>query len=207
MINSASVGYSCQSQPLVTEWQKLWSATAGTTDSLAPFGMVMLASLDSEGASGLALGTMRQAETAGFGILPPPDHGNADRLSPNSQTAAGVRNIFLALAHDPDEGSGDRGPCLRRAGTRRRRCTPAVTTMNSTRTSPAAHGRGSPSAQTCARPPWGPAGTWQASIRAPKSTWAAGWRRSPTSQCMAERAPLTDSRRLFADERRKHHDD
>lgn len=63
----ASAGYSCEMAALVSQWRKLWSAAAGTTDPAAPFGIVTLASSGSEGASSLAMGAMRQAQTAGFG--------------------------------------------------------------------------------------------------------------------------------------------
>lgn len=63
----AKAGYSCEMAALVSQWRQLWSATAGTTDPHAPFGIVTLASSGSEGASSLAMGAMRQAQTAGFG--------------------------------------------------------------------------------------------------------------------------------------------
>eukprot|EP01079_Euglenida_sp_SAG-EU17-18_P002619 gene2619-3312_t len=65
--SQAKVGYSCLMQALVSQWRALWSVTPGTTDSEAPFGVVTLATTGSEGASGLALGSMRLAQTAGYG--------------------------------------------------------------------------------------------------------------------------------------------
>ena len=50
---AAGVGYSCLMEKLVTQWRALWSATPGTTDPAAPFGIVTLASSGSEGASSL----------------------------------------------------------------------------------------------------------------------------------------------------------
>lgn len=64
---AGKAGYSCEMAALVSQWRQLWSATAGTTDPAAPFGIVTLASSGSEGASSLAMGAMRQAQTAGFG--------------------------------------------------------------------------------------------------------------------------------------------
>ena len=98
--SAAKAGYSCEMQALVAQWRKLWSASPGTTDPLATFGIVTLASSGSEGASSLAMGAMRQAQTAGFGVLPGPSD------SP-------MANTFLAQAYDlDDEWSGDRGPCV-----------------------------------------------------------------------------------------------
>ena len=70
--SAAKSGYSCEMQALVDQWRGLWSVSPGTTNPLAPFGIVTLASSGSEGASSLAMGAMRQAQTAGFGVLPPP---------------------------------------------------------------------------------------------------------------------------------------
>ena len=104
MVNSAAkAGYSCSMQALVDQWRQLWSATPGTTDPAAPFGIVTLASSGSEGASSLAMGAMRLAQTAGFGVLPPPA----------GPTSGGMANTFLAQAYDlDDQWSGDRGPCV-----------------------------------------------------------------------------------------------
>lgn len=38
----ANWGYSCLMQALVTQWRSLWSATPGTTDPNAAFGIVTL---------------------------------------------------------------------------------------------------------------------------------------------------------------------
>ena len=55
---------------LVRSWRKLWSASTGTTDPLAPFGLVTLAPSGTEG--GNDMGTMRWAQTGGYGVLPNP---------------------------------------------------------------------------------------------------------------------------------------
>jgi hypothetical protein len=84
--NSAlGFGYSCLMPVLVSEWRALWSKTPGTTDPLAPFGVVTLAASGNEG--GANLGSMRLAQTAGYGVLP-------NALMPNT---------FLAQAHDLDD--------------------------------------------------------------------------------------------------------
>ena len=70
---------------LVSEWRALWSRTPGTTDPMAPFGVVTLAASGNEG--GADLGSMRLAQTAGYGVLP-------NALMPNT---------FLAQAHDLDD--------------------------------------------------------------------------------------------------------
>ena len=38
-----SVGYGCMQPRMVAAWRELWSATEGTTDPLAPFGVVTFA--------------------------------------------------------------------------------------------------------------------------------------------------------------------
>ena len=88
--SAANAGYSCEMEALVTQWRQLWSASAGTTDPAAPFGIVSLASSGSEGASSLQMGAMRQAQTAGFGVLPPPADAQQE------QQAHGMANTFLA---------------------------------------------------------------------------------------------------------------
>eukprot|EP00039_Didymoeca_costata_P020170 m.340304 g.340304 ORF g.340304 m.340304 type:complete len:677 (+) comp19230_c0_seq1:26-2056(+) len=97
--SESNVGYSCAMKALIEEWRTLWSATPNTTSSQAPFGIVTLASTGGEGANGLAMGAMRQAQTAGYGVLP----------------ASGMPNTFLAQAYDLDDEwnslSGG-GPCM-----------------------------------------------------------------------------------------------
>jgi len=81
--NSAmGTGYSCLMPALVKQWRALWSATAGTTDAEAPFGLVTLAPSGGEG--GASIGTMRWAQTAGYGTMPNP----------------AMPNTFVAQAYD-----------------------------------------------------------------------------------------------------------
>ena len=90
----AGVGYSCAMQQLIRGWRAAWSATPGTTDPQAPFGVVTLASSGSEG--GPNMGAMRLAQTAGYGVLPSP----------------ALPNTFLAQAYDADDEWGpEAGPC------------------------------------------------------------------------------------------------
>ena len=78
-------GYSCLLPVLIRQWRALWSRTPGTTDPLAPFGIVTLAASGSEGGSDL--GSMRLAQTAGFGVVP----------------NAAMPSTFLAQALDLDD--------------------------------------------------------------------------------------------------------
>ena len=57
--SAANVGYACLQQALVAGWRSVWSAEPGTTDPMAPFGIVTLASSGTEG--GPNMGAMRQA--------------------------------------------------------------------------------------------------------------------------------------------------
>eukprot|EP00756_Hemistasia_phaeocysticola_P019183 Hpha_TRINITY_DN15643_c1_g9::TRINITY_DN15643_c1_g9_i1::g.101267::m.101267/K05970/SIAE; sialate O-acetylesterase len=93
--SSADVGYGCEQRNLVEGWRKVWSKTPGTTDPMAPFGVVTLASSGSEG--GPHMGAMRWAQTANYGVLP----------------NAAMPNTFLAQAYDLDDewGPGS-GPCI-----------------------------------------------------------------------------------------------
>lgn len=65
---AVNVGYSCKQRELVKGWRSIWSETTGTTDPMAPFGIVTLASSGSEG--GPNMGAMRLAQTAGYGVVP-----------------------------------------------------------------------------------------------------------------------------------------
>ena len=78
MGNSAQkVGYGCMLPAMVDLWRKSWSAESGTTDPMAPFGVVSLASGGSEG--GADIGGMRWSQTSNFGTLPSPAmYGNFD---------------------------------------------------------------------------------------------------------------------------------
>lgn len=91
----ANTGYACAMRQLIHGWRARWSKTPGTTDPLAPFGVVTLASSGSEG--GPDFGTMRIAQTASYGVLPSPD----------------LPNTFLAQAYDLDDEWGPTaGPCF-----------------------------------------------------------------------------------------------
>eukprot|EP01052_Picozoa_sp_SAG31_P026908 SAG31_NODE_2475_length_5641_cov_2.038434_3_plen_89_part_00 len=79
----AKVGYSCEQKALVDGWRNIWSKIPGTTDPMAPFGIVTLASSGSEG--GADIGAMRLAQTAGNGVLP----------------GVGMENTFLAQVGAP----------------------------------------------------------------------------------------------------------
>ena len=87
--SAANEGYSCNQRMLVEGWREIWSKTPGTTDPKAPFGIVTLASRGSEG--GPNMGAMRQAQTAGYGVLPPP------------AGETGLDNTFFAQAYDLDD--------------------------------------------------------------------------------------------------------
>lgn len=91
----ANTGYGCEMADLVASWRAVWSKTPGTTDPMAPFGIVTLASSGSEG--GPNMGAMRQAQTANYGVLPNP----------------AIPNSFLAQAYDLDDPWGPgAGPCV-----------------------------------------------------------------------------------------------
>jgi hypothetical protein len=69
---------------------------ASSPDPSAPFGVVTLASSGAEGADA-AMGAMRIAQTAGYGVLPSPE----------------LPNTFLAQAYDLDDAWGPAaGPCF-----------------------------------------------------------------------------------------------
>ena len=93
--SDAGVGYSCLMRELIKGYRLAWSATPGTTDALAPFGVVALPTGGSEG--GPNMGAMRIAQTASHGVLP-----NAD-----------LPNTFVVQAYDLEDqwGSGA-GPCF-----------------------------------------------------------------------------------------------
>jgi len=69
--NSAlHTGYGCNLVNLVKTWRELWSASSGTTDPLAPFGVATIANSGTEG--GKSIGAMHWAQTANYGVLPNP---------------------------------------------------------------------------------------------------------------------------------------
>jgi hypothetical protein len=93
--NSArSSGYSCLMEKLVSSWRTQWSAEAGTTDPLAPFGLVTLAPSGGEG--GADLPSMRWAQTASYGVLPNPAMPNTF-LAQVSERAAVCMNVWPYL--------------------------------------------------------------------------------------------------------------
>lgn len=70
MGNSAEgFGYGCVLPKLVSRYRKMWSAVPGTTNPLAPFGVVTLAANTNEG-SGQRVAGMRWSQTGNFGVLP-----------------------------------------------------------------------------------------------------------------------------------------
>ena len=64
--NAVNIGYSCEQVALVQGWRQAWSKVPNTTDPLAPFGIVTLASSGSEG--GPNMGPMRLAQTGNYGV-------------------------------------------------------------------------------------------------------------------------------------------
>jgi hypothetical protein len=101
-----NIGYSCKQRELVKGWRAIWSEAAGTTDPLAPYGIVTLASSGSEG--GPNMGAMRLAQTAGYGVLP------------NAQ----IPHSFFAQAGDLDDAWGPAvGPCFSGLGSQWECCT------------------------------------------------------------------------------------
>ena len=96
---AANTGYACAMTQLIRGWRAAWSKTPGTTDPLAPFGVVTLASSGSEG--GPDFGTMRIAQTMSYGVLPTPT----------------MPNTFVAQAYDLDDEWGPgASPCLNSKG-------------------------------------------------------------------------------------------
>ena len=75
-------GYSCAVPAMLAEWRALFSQEPGTTDPLAPFGVVTLAPSGGEGHPDM--GGMYFAQTASYGVLPNP----------------AMPNTFLAQAFD-----------------------------------------------------------------------------------------------------------
>ena len=72
MGNSATgYGYGCQMPAMINAWREHWSATPGTTDKLAPFGIVTLAAGSSEG-NGKNMAGMRWSQSANYGEVPNP---------------------------------------------------------------------------------------------------------------------------------------
>ena len=82
-------GYACAVPAMLAEWRALFSQEPGTTDPLAPFGLVTLAPSGGEGHPDM--GGMYFAQTASYGVLPNP-------AMPNS---------FLAHAFDLEDPWGN----------------------------------------------------------------------------------------------------
>ena len=61
-------GYACMMPALIASWRAAWSATPGTTDPMAPFGICTLSADDSEGAA--SMGSFRFAQAGSFGVAP-----------------------------------------------------------------------------------------------------------------------------------------
>ena len=78
----SKTGYGCEMVAMVKLWRQEWSKEPGTTDPLAPFGIVSLASGGSEGGTDIA--GMRSSQTGNYGSLP----------------SIGMPNTFLAHAFD-----------------------------------------------------------------------------------------------------------
>lgn len=98
--SAAGVGYGCQLPAMIAEWRRQWSAVEGTTDKLAPFGIVTLAAGGSEGHDQNMAG-MRWSQTGNYGSLP----NNA------------MPNTFLAQAYDlGDPMDNLRQPCVNGSG-------------------------------------------------------------------------------------------
>lgn len=68
-------GYSCLMPALIRAFRAAWSATPGTTDPTAPFGLVTLSQADSEGASDMA--SFRWSQSGSYGVVPNPSMPNS----------------------------------------------------------------------------------------------------------------------------------
>ena len=92
-------GYGCQMPAMIDSWRQYFSAAAGTTDKLAPFGIVTLAAGGSEG-NGQNMAGMRWSQSGNYGE------------TPNPAMAA----VFLAHAYDMgDPMDSLRVPCVNRS--------------------------------------------------------------------------------------------
>eukprot|EP01046_Picozoa_sp_COSAG06_P039842 COSAG06_NODE_4759_length_3977_cov_6.284683_7_plen_91_part_01 len=77
MGNSATgYGYGCQMPAMIDAWREYWATTPGTTDKLAPFGIVTLAAGGSEGKpqnmAGMRWSQVRKTGSGRHFTLPPP---------------------------------------------------------------------------------------------------------------------------------------
>eukprot|EP01060_Flectonema_neradi_P035146 TRINITY_DN637_c0_g1_i15.p1 TRINITY_DN637_c0_g1~~TRINITY_DN637_c0_g1_i15.p1 ORF type:complete len:687 (+),score=156.87 TRINITY_DN637_c0_g1_i15:46-2106(+) len=107
------VGYGCYQVAIVDLWRRMFSAAEGTTNKLAPFGIVSLASGGSEG-HGQHMAHMRWSQTGNYGLLPNP-------AMPNTFLAHafdlgdpwGQRNAYEQNCSKVDPATGKYGPnCL-----------------------------------------------------------------------------------------------
>lgn len=64
-------GYGCMMPKMIAAWRALWSLHLGTSNVLAPFGVVTIAPSGSEGAD-YHLSAFRWSQTANYGVLPNP---------------------------------------------------------------------------------------------------------------------------------------
>ena len=76
-------GYACLLPTMIANWRQMWSVSPGTTDSEAPFGIVVLADSTDEG-WGSNVPQMHWAQSANHGV------------APNSH----LPGTFLATAHE-----------------------------------------------------------------------------------------------------------
>ena len=76
-------GYACLLPAMIANWRQMWSVSPGTTDSEAPFGIVVLADSTDEG-WGSNVPQMHWAQSANHGV------------APNSH----LPGTFLATAHE-----------------------------------------------------------------------------------------------------------
>ena len=92
MGNSArGVGYGCALPKMIAKYRARWSATAGTTDPLVPFGIVTLAAGTSEGSTRNMAG-MRWSQTCNYGVMP-------NAACPNTFLAQGFDVRYSARFH------------------------------------------------------------------------------------------------------------
>ena len=75
-------GYACSLAAMIRDWRRYWTYDPGTTDALAPFGLVTIHPQGCEGNS--QIGLLRHAQTANVGHAP-------NELLPN---------VFVAQAFD-----------------------------------------------------------------------------------------------------------
>jgi len=84
-------GYGCALPKMIARYRQMWSVVPGTTDPLAPFGIVTLAANTNEG-SGQRVAGMRWSQTGNYGVLP-------NTIMPNTFLAQGfdIGECVIAL--------------------------------------------------------------------------------------------------------------